>query len=156
MKKLKEWYKISTATAVRLWIFLVLLGTVVVMILSLLFRFVFSHPVVAEIPEGKGRTASEKYLQINILNGAGEKKIASKAMDYFRNRGFDVVEINNYETPVEKSFVIDRVGDMNSAKQVSFALGVPDSLIQSDIDSSLYLRSSVVLGKDYRTLKPFR
>ncbi|MBS1538504.1 MAG: LytR C-terminal domain-containing protein [Bacteroidetes bacterium] len=126
------------------------------MILSLLFRFVFSHPVVAEIPAGKGRTASEKFIQINILNGAGEKKIASKAMDYFRNRGFDVVEIDNYETLVEKSFVIDRVGDLNSAKQVAFALGVPDSLIRSDIDSSLYLRSSVILGKNYQSLKPFR
>ena len=155
MKQLKQWYKISTATAVRLWILLLLLAIVIVMILSLLFRFVFSHPVVAEIPEGKGRTASEKYIQINILNGAGEKKIASKAMDYFRNRGFDVVEIDNYESIVEYSFVIDRVGDLNSAKQVAYALGVPDSLIQSDIDSSLYLRSSVVLGKNYQTLKPF-
>jgi hypothetical protein len=156
MKKLKFWHTFSTATALRLWIFLTLLGIVVVMLFSLLFRFVFSHPVVAEIPLGKGRTASEKFIQINILNGAGEKKIASKAMDYFRNRGFDVVEINNYEMTVEQSFVIDRVGDLNSAQQVAFALGVPDSTIQSDIDSSLYLRCSVVLGKNYKTLKPFR
>ena len=149
----KNW---NYALISRLWAFILLLGIVAVMILSVLFRFVFSRPVSAEIPEGKGRTASERIIQISILNGAGENKIARKAMDYFRARGFDVVEVNNFKGIVDHSYVIDRVGDTTSAREVSFALGVPDSLIQSDIDSSLYLRCSVVLGKNYRLLKPFK
>ncbi len=140
----------------KLWIFILLLLIVVVMILSVLFRFVFSRPVTAEIAEGKGRTTAERIIQINILNAAGENKIAKKAMDYFRARGFDVVEVNNFNKIVEKSYVIDRVGDSTSSSEVAYALGVPDSLIVSEIDSSLYLRCSIVLGKNYMLLKPFK
>ncbi|MFN8361203.1 MAG: LytR C-terminal domain-containing protein [Candidatus Kapaibacterium sp.] len=156
MIRIPSWKSWNVALMTRVWSLILLLCTVAVMILSGLFRFVFSRPVSAEIPEGKGRTAAEKIIQINILNGAGENKIARKAMDYFRARGFDVVEVNNFRTVVERSYVIDRLGDTTSAREVAFALGVPDSLIQSDIDSSLYLRCSVVLGKNYTTLKPFK
>ena len=150
------WKKWNYALLSRVWVFIILLGIVALMIVSGLFRFVFSRPVSAEIPEGKGRTAAERIIQINILNAAGENKIARKAMDYFRARGFDVVEVNNFDGIVSRSYVIDRVGDTASSREVAFALGVPDSLIESNIDSSLYLRCSVVLGKNYRTLKPFK
>jgi hypothetical protein len=36
------------------------------------------------------------------------------------------------------------------------ALGIADSLRVLRIDSTLYIRASVVIGKDYRTLKPFQ
>lgn len=154
--QLFSWKNWSYATLSRVWLLILLVIVVVLMILSGLFRFVFSRPVSAEIPPGKGRTAAERIIQINILNGAGENKIARKAMDYFRARGFDVVEVNNFSTVVEHSFIIDRVGDTTSSHEVAFAIGIADSLIVSDIDSSLYLRCSVVLGKNYRTLKPFK
>ncbi len=154
--QLSSWKNWNYALLSRVWLLILLVGLVALMILSGLFRFVFSRPVSAEIPEGKGRTAAERIIQINILNGAGENKIARKAMDYFRARGFDVVEVNNFTSVVNRSYIIDRVGDTTSSQEVAFALGIPDSLIVSDIDSSLYLRCSVVLGKNYRTLKPFK
>jgi hypothetical protein len=78
-------------------------------------------------------------------------------MDYLRTVGFDVVEIDNYSSSdVEHSFVIDRVNDSLSTHALARALGIPDSLCVQVLDSSLYVRCTVVLGKDYAQLRAFR
>ncbi len=96
-------------------------------------------------------------IQLNIANGSGISGIARTTMDYLRSAGFDVVEIDNYKSfDVEKSFVIDRVNDSISTRAVARALGIADSLCTRVVDSSLYVRCTVVLGKDYLQLRAFR
>ena len=96
-----------------------------------------------------------KVIQINILNACGEKGLAASFKKYMRKKGFDVLEIGNYNKEINKSLVIDRLDDMKSAFKVAGVLGVNDSLVSSKIDSTLYLRTTIILGKDYNTLKPF-
>ncbi|MBD1208080.1 MAG: LytR C-terminal domain-containing protein [Ignavibacteria bacterium] len=96
-------------------------------------------------------------IQVNLLNGCGDQGVARRMMNYLRSSGFDVVEIDNYSRfSVQRSFVIDRVGDSLSAMKTAKALGIADSLRVLRIDSTLYIRASVVIGRDYRTLKPFQ
>ena len=96
-------------------------------------------------------------IQINVLNGCGDQGVARRAMNYLRAYGFDVVEIDNYSRfSVQRSFVIDCVGDSISAAKTAKALGIADSLRIVRIDSTLYVRASVVIGGDYRSLKPFQ
>ncbi|MCU0427221.1 MAG: LytR C-terminal domain-containing protein [Candidatus Kapabacteria bacterium] len=96
-------------------------------------------------------------IQVNLLNGCGDQGVARRMMNYLRASGFDVVEIDNYSRfSVQRSFVIDRVGDSVSAMKTAKALGIADSLRVLRLDSSLYVRASVVIGKDYRLLKPFQ
>jgi hypothetical protein len=96
-------------------------------------------------------------IQINVLNGCGDQGVARRAMNYLRAYGFDVVEIDNYSRfSVQRSFVIDCVGDSVSAAKTAKALGIADSLRILRIDSTLYVRASVVIGGDYRSLKPFQ
>jgi hypothetical protein len=96
-------------------------------------------------------------IQINVLNGCGDQGVARRAMNYLRAYGFDVVEIDNYSRfSVQRSFVIDCVGDSISAAKTAKALGIADSLCILRIDSTLYVRASVVIGGDYRSLKPFQ
>lgn len=96
-------------------------------------------------------------IQLNLLNGSGEQGVARRTMNYLRSVGFDVVEIDNYSrSSVQRSFVIDRVGDSLSAMKTAKALGIDDSLRVVRIDSTLYVRCSVVLGKDYRNLKAYQ
>ncbi|MCS6809204.1 MAG: LytR C-terminal domain-containing protein [Bacteroidota bacterium] len=96
-------------------------------------------------------------IQVNLLNGCGDQGVARRMMNYLRACGFDVVEIDNYSRfSVQRSFVIDRVGDSVSAMKIARALGIADSLRVLRIDSSLYVRASVVIGKDYRLLRPFQ
>lgn len=136
---------------------LCLLVAVIVMGYFLLNRFLLDPPVDSTIESTDMLVRAGEQIQVNVMNGCGEDGVAHQTMDYLRARGFDVVEITNYEHfAVEHSFLIDRVGDTLSAHKVAYALGIPDSLIVEERDSTLYLRSSIVLGKDYAVLKPFQ
>lgn len=96
-------------------------------------------------------------IQLNLLNGCGDQGVARRTMNYLRSAGFDVVEIDNYSRfSVQRSFVIDRVGDSVSAMKTAKILGIDDSLRVVRLDSTLYVRCSVVIGKDYRSLKPYQ
>ena len=145
---LSKWYK--------LLIIIVLSCVVFVLIYILINRLFINPPVDSLLPHNQRRTASEQSIQLNILNGTNNKGIARQAMNYLRDRGFDVVEINNYESIVKKSFILDLVNDSLSAHNVAFAVGIGDSMILKRIDSSLYLRVSLIIGQDYLQLKPFR
>jgi hypothetical protein len=127
-----------------------------ILLIAFIRQIFLSPPVQAGVPAFKRRTASELVIQLSIQNASGAQGIARKAMDYYRARGFDVVEIKNARKLEDISYVIDLVADTASAHNVAYAAGIPDSLIVHDIDSSLYLRASLILGKNYKSLKPFR
>ena len=93
-------------------------------------------------------------IQIDVLNGCGVSRAASQVTAYLRVRGYDVVEIRNYKTfDLAQSLVIDRTGDLASARKVAYALGVGEGNIVQQINHEYYVDVSVVVGKDYRSLK---
>jgi len=95
----------------------------------------------------------QKVIQLDLLNGCGEKGIASKLTTYLRKNGFDVVEMKNYKTSnIPQTIVIDRVGDLNSARQVAAALGVSEKNIIQQLNPDYFVDVSVVIGKDFGTL----
>ncbi len=98
----------------------------------------------------------ERTIQMDVLNGTGESRLAQRLTDYLRSRGFDVVETGNYREELEKTLVIDRAGNSQAALQVAQALGIPNNQVMQKVDKNLYLDVSVFVGKDYRTLRPFR
>ncbi|MCC6845882.1 MAG: LytR C-terminal domain-containing protein [Bacteroidetes bacterium] len=147
---------ISSGLLLRLAIVGVLCLIVFFLGFALLNRLLISPPVNPEVPENLRRTASENIIQITVLNASGSRGAARTVTDYLRARGFDVVEIGNYDTILTRSVIIDRVGDSISTARVAYALGIADSMRQLDIDSTLYLRCVAVIGKDYPKLKPFR
>lgn len=115
-----------------------------------------SPPVLSEVSDENKITHTE-VLQVEVLNSLSTNGLASTVMIYLRNRKFDVVRIGNYpEKDQTKSFIIDRLGDSNSGIHLAKALGIADSLIKIDIDSTLFLRCSIVIGSDFRNLKPFK
>jgi len=97
-----------------------------------------------------------KVIQINILNACGEKGLAASFKKYMRQKGFDVLEIGNYHSNLKKTEIVDRLNDMKSAFKVAGVLGVNDSLVYSRIDSSLYLRTTIIIGEDFNTLNPYK
>jgi hypothetical protein len=65
--------------------------------------------------------------------------------------------MGNYkDSRVDFTRVIDRVGQLTAAQQVAEALGVPKERVTQEIDRNLYLDVSVVIGKDYKSLKPLK
>ena len=125
------------------------------MLTSFVFRIIISPPVDPNVNDHGVRGKIEEVIQVNVLNANGVNGMARKTKDFLRARGFDVVEIGNNKKNLDKSFVYDRIGDLESAYKVAYALGIPDSMVVSKPDSSLYLRCSVILGKNYKELNPF-
>lgn len=134
-----------------------IMGIVTLYLLYILIDKVFLHPpVTAIVPIDKRRTVSDVYIQLNVINSSGQQGIAKKTMNYYRERGFDVVEISTADTLSNISYVIDHLSDTISARNVAYAIGLSDSTIKHDYDTTLYLRASVVIGTDYLKLKPFQ
>ena len=126
---------------------------VIVLVYSFVDRVFLDPPVSAETSRG-GKTHT---IQLDVLNGSGTPRVGQRFTDYLRARGFDVVEMGNYkESGIELTRVIDRVGDLTAARQVAEALGVPKERVIQQIDKNLYLDVSVVIGKDFKSLKPLK
>ncbi|MDA3844652.1 MAG: LytR C-terminal domain-containing protein [Candidatus Kapabacteria bacterium] len=139
-------------------IVIIIVMTIVVVAMAAAFinRVFVSPPVDATIDDNIEKRTVEEVIQINILNGCRVKGLAGKAKKYLHDRGFDVVDVGNYKDSIAQSIVIDMLGDLSSAKKVAYAAGINDSLIIEMIDSSMFIRSTVVLGADYKELKPFK
>lgn len=87
-------------------------------------------------------------VRVEVLNGAGAAGLARDATHALRAHGFDVVYFGNadrFDHP--RSFVIDRTGEPEQARDVAAMLGI-DS-VTTTIDSSLMLEATVILGDDW-------
>ena len=130
---------------------------VVLLIGQFVTRTVLTHPVSGEIDRPDMLVRKGERIQVNVLNGSGRSRIAMRFTDFLRARKFDVVHIDNYkDTNVNKTFIIDRVGDSASSKKLAYALGIEESLIQRDIDTEEYVKADIVIGKDFSQLKPMK
>jgi calcineurin-like phosphoesterase len=103
------------------------------------------------------RQPSSETLQIDVQNGSGIQGIAGKVMEYLRANGFDVVEMGNFATSdIKTSMVIDRAGNMRNAKRVAQNLGISEKYVIQQINKNYFLDATVVVGKDYMELNPFK
>lgn len=92
-------------------------------------------------------TAS-KRVRVEVLNAAGRAGLAREATRRLRARGFDVVYFGNAEEfGRDSSVVLDRVGDLRTARSVAGALGIRS--VASEPDSSRLLDVTVILGLDW-------
>jgi hypothetical protein len=96
-------------------------------------------------------------IQVEVRNGAGIDHLAAETTHYLRKQGFDVVDVGNHKSfQQEQSVVIDRVGDPEAARKVAEALGLPPDRVQQKIRRQYYLDASIIIGHDYKQLRPFQ
>ena len=141
-------------------------GTIILfLILIAYFGFSMINNAVKSGKESKEITDTTKALtnqpntriQLDIQNGTGENGVAAKFMEYLRKNEAEVVEMGNYKSKdIERTLIIDRSGDKNKAKRVAAMLGVNEKNIIQQMNNSLYLDVTVVIGKDFKELKPFQ
>ena len=129
--------------------------TAVVAVLIIVVGY-FSYAFIARSSQQNHDAAAaktQKVIQLDLLNGCGEKGIAAKLTTYLRKNGFDVVEMKNYKTSnIQQTLVIDRVGNLQSARQVAAAIGVSDKNVIQQLNPDYFVDVSIVIGKDYGTL----
>ncbi len=76
---------------------------------------------------------------------------------FCRQLGYDVVEMGNYKTfDVEHSIIIDRSGKMTEAQQLASMLGIERKNVVQQFSSDQMVSASVVIGKDFKSLKPWK
>ena len=110
-----------------------------------------------EIPEEPVVQPVKQKSQIEVLNGCGVSGIAKNTMIYLRKADFDVVYMGNYKNfDVPNSMVIDRIGKKEIALKIAGLLGITPDQVKIEIDQSIQVDASIILGKDYTTLTPFQ
>lgn len=96
-------------------------------------------------------------IQLEVLNGCGAGGIGDKFTDYLRTNKFDVVNVSNYISfDVDKTIVIDRTGNIENAKKVAATLGIDEKSVIQQINHDYFLDVSLIIGKDYNQLKPYK
>jgi hypothetical protein len=108
------------------------------------------------VSQGNNLTPSE-IIQVEVLNGCGVSGLADRFTDYLRDRGFDVVNKGNYiQFDIEKTMIIDRMGNAANTKEIAKSLGVNESNIITQINEDYFLDVSVIIGSDYYKLSPLK
>lgn len=92
-------------------------------------------------------------IGVEVLNGSGIAGAARAATDQLRALRFDVKLYGNAaSSDRDSSVVLHRRGDPAAARSVAEALGIPR--VETEIDTTLYLEATVILGKDWRPADP--
>jgi len=95
-------------------------------------------------------------IKVEVLNGVGVDGIAAEVTEYLREKGFDVVKTDDAgRTDYIYSMVKDRTGNLYSARNLAQILNIDTLSVLQEINKSLILDITVVLGKDYINLSPF-
>lgn len=110
-----------------------------------------------EVVQNKNKDVPSEIIQIEVLNGCGVSGLADRVTYFLRDKGFDVVNKGNYiQFDIEKTMVIDRIGNQANAKEVARELGVNPNSIITQINEDYFLDVSVILGSDYYKLTPLK
>ncbi|MEM1125164.1 MAG: LytR C-terminal domain-containing protein [Bacteroidota bacterium] len=135
---------------------IVILGGVALILFYSLFVRV-ATPRVDPRREENPRDFLGEIMQVEVRNGCGTDGVARTATQFLRAQGFDVVDVGDHTTfDLGRSLVIDRVGDLAAARKLAASLGIDEGQVRQDMRPEYYLDASVILGRDYATLRPFQ
>ncbi len=98
--------------------------------------------------------SSKSVIQIDVLNGCGVSGTGQRMTSFLRAAGYDVVDMGNYKTfDVKQSLVIDRSGNAEIARKIASDLGIDPVHVVQQISPEYFVTASVVLGKDFKSLR---
>lgn len=144
----------TSASNFFLNIIIIFLGIIIIFLSYSLFVKIKDKNTADE--ELSRKKAASKIIQVEVLNGCGVSGAAEKFTDYLRKNNFDVVQMGNYISfNIEKSLVIDRTGNKANAIKAADILGINRKNIVQQINKDYFLDVSVIIGKDFNSLKPF-
>lgn len=101
--------------------------------------------------------AAEERVTVEVLNACGVNGLANEVTQYLRDNNFDVVNVGNYSTyNLDRTLVFDRVSMSSKyAKRVASVLNVQESQVVPELEDSMQLMVTVIIGKDYKDLRLF-
>lgn len=124
------------------------------MVYSLYIKLSYKGDQEPVAPDAKG---AEDIIQVDVRNGCGVSGVADRYTDYLRSKGFDVADIGNYvSSDVDETLIIDRIGNMANAYKVAKSLGIKNENVIQQLNRDYFIDVTVVIGKDYFSLTPFK
>jgi len=106
----------------------------------------------------ENRPATQEPITVEVLNACGAPGIANEVTQFLRNHNFDVVNVGNYSGGwnLDNTLVLDRVSlSRKNALAVASVLDVNENQVVPELEESIQLKVTVLIGKDYRKLKLF-
>jgi hypothetical protein len=131
------------------------IGALVLVVAYLLYSMAtkLQGPEIEEVQAASAKPSA--MIQIEVLNGCGVNGMGDTFTEFLRESDFDVIHTGNYVSfDVEHTLVVDRRGDPANAAAVAKALGVGKKQIVRELNEDYLLDVSVVIGKDFGSLKP--
>ncbi len=102
-------------------------------------------------------SSKDHVLEVEVLDGAGNMKAAQYVTNILRSQGYDVVEMKrNNDGMIERTYVVDRSGNLEAARKLATALGIAQDKVFQKINRNVYLDVTVMVGKDFFRLKVFQ
>lgn len=93
----------------------------------------------------------QQLIQVEVLNGCGVAGVGDGLTDILRSKGIDVVKTGNYRSfDIENTFLIDRLGKIETANRVADSLNLDKRFIISEKNKNYFLDLTLVIGKDYK------
>lgn len=93
----------------------------------------------------------QQLIQVEVLNGCGVAGIGDGLTDVLRAKGIDVVKTGNYRSfDVDNTFIVDRMGKIETAERVADSLNLNKRFIITEKNKNLFLDLTIVIGKDYK------
>ena len=124
------------------------------MVYSLYIKLSYKEDQELLAPDSKG---AEDIIQVDVRNGCGVSGVADRYTDFLRSKGFDVADIGNYvSSDVDETLIIDRIGNMANAYKVAKSLGIKNENVIQQLNKDYFIDVTVVIGKDYFSLTPFK
>jgi hypothetical protein len=146
--------RVSKSRSTTKWILNASIAVLIVVVVYLAYVLFMNGSSGEESLSSIVFTPSGKPVQIDVLNGCGVSGVASRMATHLRRHGFDVVEMRNYRSfDIEETLVVDRVGNLALARRVAEVVGVSRENIIQEINPDYYVDVSVVIGRDYTTLR---
>lgn len=148
--------KLKSSTANFLLNVSILLLAVVIIYMGYSIYLKVSHRK-ADESAGHNTQAASDIIQAEVLNGSGVSGVADKFTDFMRTNNFDVVKTGNYiSSDVDESMVISRTENMANAYKVAKALHIKNENVIQQLNKDYFLDVSVVVGRDYFNLAPYK
>lgn len=87
--------------------------------------------------------------RVEVLNASGIAGLARRATESLRAGGFDVVFYGNAggSTTPDSSAVLDRSGDLESAREIGRLLGIQP--VRTEPDTTRLVDVTVIIGRDW-------
>jgi hypothetical protein len=93
----------------------------------------------------------QQLIQVEVLNGCGVAGVGDRLTDILREKGIDVVKTGNYRSyDIDNTFIVDRMGKVETANRVADSLNLDKKFIITEINKSYFLDLTIVIGKDYK------